>query len=267
MSDFKVYFQNTNSHFSPAEKVTADDWFDTSYHKSSHSIGSLRYPMVDNGRYQNKHPIYDTHGEIVGYLVDAETQIGYTWRCVYAGAGFWLTHQTFSATMGGGGCNISLIADVGNRLFSSKRRFKLIKSFNFKEHSWTSPDAFKLLEDGCELFVITHHGFCVFETFNKVLKSRNHFQPFVDKYDFTISPKVKILAVVSSFNGTKDPIDGEYRYKNAIWLYNLDTGNLVGEKQLEIDKSVNWYIDFSEDGRKIRVSSNQFTTHFELVSS
>ncbi|MBC8756554.1 hypothetical protein H2O64_17915 [Kordia sp. YSTF-M3] len=266
MTDFKVHFKETDSEFSIAEKIKKDDWFDTSYNEVTSSIGNLRYPIVDNGRYGSKHPIYDTLGGIIGYLVGAESQIGYTWGCVYAGAGFWLTNQTFSATMGGGGTNISVIADVGNFLFSSKRKFKLVESFYFEEHSWKSPDVFKLLDDGRELLVITRYGFCVFETFNKTMRSKTYFQSYCDNYDFTISPKVKILAIVSSFNGRKKPIDGEYRYKNSIWLYNLDTGELVGEKTLEIDKSLNWSINFSEDGRKIRVLSDEFSTQFELTS-
>lgn len=264
MSDFKVSFDKSDSPFKPVMKLEADDWFDTSYAEAQKAIGELRFPIVSNGRYERKHPILSTSGETMGYLVGAEVDIGYTWKCVYAGGYFWLTNQTFSSTTGGGGTNISVIADVGNILFSSKRKFRLIKTFDFKENSWKSPDAFKLLDEGRQLFVLTHHGFCLFDTHYIRIESQALFNSYPSKYDFTISPKVPILAVVCSFDGKKDPIDGEYQYSNAIWLYNLETGKLVGEISLNNNEPNNWSINFSEDGRTIRATTGKEIHQFEL---
>lgn len=262
MSNFEILFNDSESQFNPAKKLAEKEWYDTSYSESSKSLGQLRFPIVNNGRYESKHPILNTSGETIGYLVDALSDIGYTWGCVHAGYYFWVTNQTFSATMGGGGTNISVIGEVGNFLFSSKRKFKVVKSFHFKEDSWKSPKVFKLLENGRQLFVLTDYGFCVFDTYNKEKTTEAYFSSF----DFTFSPKVKILAIVASFGSKKDPIDGEYRYKNSIWIYNLETGILMGEKELQVDKYVNWNINFDENGRKIRVTSEHFSSQFELNS-
>ncbi|WP_439481644.1 hypothetical protein [Cyclobacterium plantarum] len=261
-----IIFKASNSSFEPAKKWSDRDWFDTSFSQSDRAIGHLRLPAVDNGRYESKHPILDSNRNLIGYLSGAGSSIGYTWNCIYAGNCFWLTNQTFSATMNNGGSNVTLVDEVGTFLFSSTRKFNAVKSFGF-DGDWAGFTlAFKLLDDGTQLLYLTNKGFCFFNTHQRVIISQAEFSLFLSESstDFTLSPKVKMLAIAGSSMGQKDPIDGEYRYKNFIWLYNLETGLLVGETSLEIDKYVRWSIDFSVDGRNLKVSSDSSSFQFEL---
>jgi len=265
-----IVFNPSDSSFAPAKKWKERDWFDTSFARSEQAIGRLRLPAVDNGRYNSKHPVLDSNGNTVGYLSGALDSIGYTWNCVYAANCFWLTNMTFSDTMAGGGrSNVTIVDEVGTFLFSSTKKYKAVKEFDFKGHWAGSTRAFKLLEDEGELFYLTNRGFCLFNTYQRSIISQVDFSVYLgrDSFDFTISPKVKILAVAGCLTGDKDPIDGEYRYDNFIWLYNLETGNLMGEKKLDIASWVRWSIHFSESGREIRVSSDNLVFQFELQAA
>ena len=84
---------------------------------------------------------------------------------------------------------------------------------------------------------------------------------------FALSPKVKLLAIGCSARGDKDPVDGEYRYRNFVRIYNLETGVVVGEQALLGDRETRWTVDFSEDGRQVGVTSNSSTCVFELSAS
>lgn len=261
-----IIFKPSNSPFKPAKKWNDRDWFDSSFSQSNRAIGNLRLPAVNNGRYESKHPILDANDNLIGYLSGAASSIGYTWNCIYAANCFWLTNQTFHATMNRGGSNVTLVDEVGTFLFSSTRKFKAVKSFDFNGDWAGFTQAFKLLDDDKQLLYITNLGFCLFNTYYRSIISQSDFPLYLSESstDFTLSPKVKMLAITSSSMGEKHPIDGEYRYKNFIWLYNLETGLLVGETVLDIDEYVRWSIDFSEDGRNLRISSESLTLQFEL---
>ncbi|MCB0628605.1 MAG: hypothetical protein R2824_04470 [Saprospiraceae bacterium] len=264
-----IIFKPSNSVFKPSEKWTERERFDTSFAKAKNAIGNLRLPAVNNGRYESKHPIMDSNDNLVGYLSGAVSFIGYTWDCVYAANCFWLTNMTFSDTMGGvNRSNVTLVDEVGTYLFSSTRKFKAIKSFDFEGHWAGSTKAFKLLDNERELFYLSSYGFCLFNTYNRERISHVNFPRYVSEhaFDFAISPKVKILAIAGSSMGEKDPIDGEYRYKNFIWLYNLESGILMGEENLDTDTYNRWSIHFSEDGRNIKISSEGATYQFELAT-
>lgn len=38
---------------------------------------------MSNGRYESKHPIYDKHDELAGYLVKGWATLGYTYSSIY----------------------------------------------------------------------------------------------------------------------------------------------------------------------------------------
>lgn len=254
--------------FKPAEKINKEDWYDTSFSHSKKSIGELRLPGVSNGRYDTKHPIQNNNGELVGYLSGAQTSLGYTWNCVYTGNCFWLTNQTFSDTFGGGvnRSNVSIVDEVGYFLFSPTKKFRVVKSFDFDSIWASSSIAFKIIYER-NLFYLSNKGFCLFDTLSRTKISHVNFPYYLSnhEFDFTISPKVKILAIVGSASiGEKDPIDGKVLYNNFIWLYNLETGILMGEEKLENKDYLKWSIDFSEDGRNVRISSDISTLQFNL---
>lgn len=261
-----VIFKTSSSDFNPAKKWSGRDWFDSSFSQSDKAIGNLRLPAVNNGRYESKHPILNVNDDLVGYLSGAASSIGYTWNCVYAANCFWLTNQTFSATMNSGGSNVTLVDEVGTFLFSSTRKFKAVKSFGFSGDWAGFTLAFKLIDDDKQLLYITSKGFCLFDTYLRSIISQADFSLFLSdsSTDFALSPKVKILAIASSSMGEKDPINGEYRYKNFVRIYNLETGLLLGEKTLDIDRYVRWSLDFSEDGDQLRLSSDSSVLQFEL---
>jgi hypothetical protein len=254
--------------FVPAVKPST--WLDTSSNANERSIGELRLPPVDNGRYEQKHPILDRDGTTVGYLVNGASDIGYTWDRVYAGGCFWLVNMTFGATFNGGGSSVTLVEEVGTFLFSANRKFKATQSFGFKS-SWAgATKVYKLLNEGRHLFYLTDYGFCLFDTYYRHIVTKIDFDAFSLGYnsdtDFALSPKVNLLAIAVSTHGEKDPLDGEYRYRNFVRLYDLDSGEVMGEHLLEINTYNKWSIDFSEDGRVLRLSSGSAYTYLALSS-
>ena len=213
--------------------------------------------------------IMDANDNMVGYLSGAVNSIGYTWNCIYAAGCFWLTNQTFSDTMEGvNRSNVTLVDEVGTFLFSSTKKFRAIKSFDFEGHWAGFTKAFKLLNEERELFYLTNKGFCLFDTYRRERVSLVNFPIYLSDhaFDFAISPKVRILAIAGSSMGEQDPIDGEYRYNNFIWLYNLESGILMGEEKLDTNTYNRWSIHFSEDGRNVKTASEGATLQFELTT-
>lgn len=78
--------------------------------------------------------------------------------------------------------------------------------------------------------------------------------------------RVKLLALGCSVRGHQDPIDGEYRYKNLVRIYNLETGESVGEKDLPGDRHAHWEVEFSDTGRSLRVATESSAHVFELAA-
>lgn len=241
---------------------------DTSFSDAPHAVGHLRLPGVSNGRYESKHPILDLSGETVGFLVDGQSSLGYTFTCVYAGNCFWITHQGFGATMSGGGSGVSIVDEAGTFMFSSKgSKFRVVKSFGFGGSWPDSIRAFKLLDDGAYLLYLTAYGFCLFSTRTREITSKVEWTDIAYQWSgFALSPKVKLLALGCSVRGEKDPIDGEYRYRNLLRMCNLETGQVVGEQGLPGDRETTWKVEFSETGRSLRLASDSSTHVFELAT-
>ncbi|WP_340201924.1 hypothetical protein [Ascidiimonas sp. W6] len=265
----KINFKQTEATFPIAKKPTENKLIDTSFAQSERATGKLRLPAVNNGRYESRHPILNPEGHTVGYLSKAANTIGYTWNCVYAGHCFWLTNMTFHDTFNGGKySNISLVAEAGTFLFSSTRKFKVIKAFALDGSYAGFTRAFKLLNNERELFYLTNKGFALFNTYGQNLIAQADFQEYLSEntWDFALSPKVPILAIVASSMGEKDPVDGAYRYKNFVRLYSMKNGELMGEKILEMNGFTRWAIYFSKNGRFLKIASPEITLCFELTA-
>ena len=261
-----IKFTLTDKPFNPAEKLKEEDYFDNSFHQNPKAIGDFRFPAVNNGRYPRKHPIYDDFGHFAGYLADGDSSLGYTWNCIYSAGCFWVTHQTFHDTLHGGGSNVSLVAHVGTFRWSSRKKYDVIKTFSFGGNWSSLKRVFKLIDGKRELLYLAPQGFCVFDTYDRKIVCKVDFPRYLAKYnfDFALSPKVKMMAIMHSLEGEKDIIDGEQRYQNFIRLYNMETGQVMGEQHLNIDQHIRWKINYSESGRLIQVTSEEHKYTFEL---
>lgn len=227
-------------------------------------------PSVGNGRYESKHPILNADGETVGYLIDGAAALGYTFTCVYAGNCFWITHQGFGAvTRGVDISGVSLVDATGSFLFSNKgTKFGVVKSFGFGGNWVNDIKVFKLLNDGAYLLYVTNYGICMFDTYRREIVAKVELTNLAYQWSgFALSPKVKLLAISCSERGNTDPLDGEYRYRNFVRIYNLETGAAVGEQALPGDRETRWTVEFSEDGRSLRVASGSSRHDFDLTSS
>ena len=56
----------------------------------------------------------------------------------------------------------------------------------------------------------------------------------------------------------------KYTYKNFIWLYDFEKGILIGEQKLNIETYNNWKIEFNENGRLLRITSDLISFQFAL---
>lgn len=267
---FQIQFRESGASFHPAKRPRDEDWIDTSFSQSPRAVGHLRLPAVNNGRYEPKHPILDLHGATVGFMLDGVGSLGYTFTCVYAGNCFWITHQGFGVvTRGIDVSGVSLVDATGTFMFSNRgAKFRVVKSFRFGG-SWVDDiRVFKLLDDGAYLLYLTTYGVCLFDTHMREIVAKAEFTNLAYQWSgFALSPKVKLLAIGCSARGDKDPVDGEYRYRNFVRIYNLETGVVVGEQALPGDRETRWTVDFSEDGRQVGVTSNSSTYVFELSAS
>lgn len=273
VTSFQIQFRDSQSPFLPAKRPCnidgKENWFDTSVSWSPYAIGDLRLPAPENGRYESKHPILDANGDTVGYLVNGRLSLGYTFQCVYASGCFWIAHQGFLDTMMSGKSvtNVSLVDGTGTFMFSSKTKLRVVKSFRF-DGLWPQMiRAFKLLDDGAYLLYLSKYGVCLFNTHRREIVAKADFANLDLEFGFALSTKVKLLAIGCSAGGDKDPLDGEYRFRNFVRIYNLETGVVVGEQTLPGDRATMWTVDFSEDGRQIRVASGSSTHTFELIAS
>ncbi len=262
-NDKSINFKPFNSEFKPAKNPISESFYDNSFFQSDKAIGNLRLPAVDNGRYESKHPIMDVSGNTVGFLSNGKSSIGYTYNCIYAGNCFWIAHEKFNR----GGSYVSVIDDAGTFLFSSTRKFDVINSFPLNGDWAEFSKAFKLINNGDQLIYVASKGFCLFNTKTRNVHSKADFTRFLSDYtfNFTISPNGNLLALAAStMRGKKDPIDNEFKYDNFIWVFDLNDGSLIGEKILDIDKSIKWVIDFSENGMALKLDSSQTSYQFEL---
>lgn len=270
MSETKIHFRDSQSPFHPTERLRGEDWIDTSFSQSPRAVGRLRLPAVCDGRYESKHPIFDEHGATVGFLINGAGSLGYTFECVYTGNCFWIAHQGFGAVMGGIDVSgVSLVDETGTFMFSTKgAKFRVVKSFGFRSGWVDEIRAFKLLDDGARLLYLTNYGACLFDTRTRAIVAKTEFTNLAYQWSgFALSPKVKLLAIGCSESGDKDPLDGEYRYRNFVRIYNLETGFLIGEQALPEERKEQWTVDFSEDGRQVGVASNSAIHVFGLIAS
>ena len=265
MPEKRISFHDSNSNFCPSKILKDEEWIDTSFAGNPRAVGNLRWPAVNNGRYESKHPILDTDDTTVGFMPHGVSSIGYTFECVYAGHCFWIAHQGFSATMNGGGSAISLVNATGSFFFSKGTKFETVKSFGFGGSWVSSIQAFKLLDDGNYLLYLTKYGVCLFNTRMHDIIAKAEFADLAYQWSgFALSPRVKLLALCFSARGDKDLIDGDYRYRNFVRIYDLESGSVFGEQSLPTKKETVWTVNFSDDGRQLRIKSQASTHQFEL---
>jgi WD40 repeat protein len=79
-----------------------------------------------------------------------------------------------------------------------------------------------------------------------------------------MSPKGPLLALGFSAMGEKDPVDGEYRNRNTIRIYDYTTGDLVGERLIATTAARSWKLRFADDGRQLAVGSEDGVEYFDL---
>ena len=265
---FQIQFRNSQTSFCPAKRPRNQELIGTSVAQSPDAIGHLRFTSVRNGNYESKHPILDEHGTRVGFLVDGAMKLGYTYACVYADNCFWVAHATFAQTMHGG--NVSLVEPTGTFLLPGRgMKFEKVRSFPISEVWADDIQVFKLLDGGAFLLYLTKQGFCLFDVRKRELTAKADFSGFFfPQSGFAISPKVKLLAIGGSARSHQDPLDGAYRYRNFIRIYQLETGVIVGEQTLPGDQEAAWHdVEFSEDGRQVRAASSAASHTFELMAS
>ena len=269
MSEIRIHFQESKVSFRPAKRPNNEDWIDTSFSKSSRAVGRLRLLAVSNGRYEPEHPILDAHGATVGFMIDGYRSLGYMYTCIYAGNCFWITHHRFAeAFKGSTVTNVSLVDATGTFKRSHKTKFEVVKSFEFREVWAHRIRAFKLLDDRDYLLYLTEYGVCLFDTRMREIVAKADFKDLAYQWSgFALSPKVNLLAIGCSARGDKNPLDGEYRYRNFVRIYNLETGLVVGEQKLAGDRETRWAVEFSENGRQLGVASDSSTYVFELTAS
>lgn len=262
MSEPKIYFSLSDDSFIPAERE--ENWIDSSFSNVDNPKGTLRMPGVNNGGYESRHPVLDENGNTIGFMPNGATDLGYTWTCVYASNCFWITHQTFNAMRNHGNSSVSIVEEKRKSIFSSSRKFRVVKSFGFGGDWVDSIKVFKLLDSERNLLYLTDRGFCLFDTHLRDEVAKAEYNDIThDIRDFTISLDSNLLALAVC---KRRKINRD-SYDNFIRLYNLKTGLKINDLFLDFDQSVYPDIDFSEDGRQLRVSYNSSRFIFKIRSS
>ncbi len=246
-----------------------DDLIDTSFSQSEKAIGKLRLPGVGNGRYEKKHPILFADGSVAGHLKGAVMDIGYTWECIYvdkAGA-FFLTSIPFLYKGEGG--FISIVRETGTyKIFASGPKFEKTSSINVEFGNGWHTEGFKLFSNQSRLLVITKAGFGLVDTLGERLVYSIKFDE-LDHYsiqNFSISPNEKLLAISFSASDYQDPVSDEWKFKNYIKIFNLGTGEQLGNHSLDSDQPLWAKVQFSVDGKSLFLNGDQYQRQFELVS-
>ena len=135
-------------------------------------------------------------------------------------------------------------------------------SFAVGRYWLDSIKAFKLLNNESQLLYFTEQGFRLFDTYHKNIKTKVDFPDLgASCYsDFTLSPNTKFLALACNSR-----IDGgNFIHGSFIRLYNLETGEASSDLFISIDHQESWIIEFSEDGRQLRASSNSTNYLFDF---
>lgn len=265
MSIMKIIISQSDNPFTLANEKS--NWIDTSFSdtpfsKGKNTIGALRWQGVYNGDYKNKHPILNKNGETIGYSSGLSTDLGPTYECIYAGGCFWIAHQTFRDMKSVNDVSSISLVEERKSFFSSKRKFKVVKTFEFEKRWLDSIKAFKLLGDESRFLYFTEEGFCLFDVNQQSIKTKIDFPDLgINCYsDFTLSPNDKFLALACR----SKIADGDFIYGSFIRLYNLETGEASSDLFIDIDHEERWSLDFSEEGSQLRANSNSSTYIFEL---
>lgn len=145
-------------------------------------------------------------------------------------------------------------------------KFRAIKRFGFGGWWPHQIRAFKVLDDGTRLLYLTAYGACLFDTGTREIVAKAEFKDVTHQWSgFALSPTAKLLAIAFSMGGD-DPLGGGYCYSNGVRIYDLSSGVLVGEEFLLGNQQVRWTVDFSENGRQLRVASDGDTSVFDLAA-
>ena len=259
MSKPKIFFSLSDDSFVPAEREK--NWIDSSFSGVDNPVGAYSMPAVSNGGYESKHPILDETGNTIGFMSNGGSYLGYTYQCVCANDRFWITHQTFYAMRNHGNSRVSIVEEKRKSIFSSSRKFKVVKSFEFGD-SWLGPNpmAFKLLDSERKLLYLTDRGFCLFDTYllKKVAKA-DYEDIGYDIRDFNISPDFKFLALAVSMRSERY----QDRYDNFIRIYDLEADSKLDDLFLDIDQSA-FRIYFSKDSSQLEASYKSSSFVFKI---
>jgi hypothetical protein len=254
----EIALKDQNTHFN---KMV---WVDTSFKDAEKAIGKLRLPGVDNGRYETKHPIYDDRSERVGFLIKGWETLGYTYGCVYIDKAecFFISNVLYRATKG----LISIVEPKG-RFFFSQSDIKFQRTSTIvipKEFISFSSLAYKVNANKNTLFSLNTYGFYLINTQRRQL---NYYKTFDDLSfcdpTFTLSDNENLLAVCFC-QGYADPLDGQTKYKNILRVYDINSGELLGEKRLQSLAASSWALRFDRDNREISLVSNKEQYCFQI---
>lgn len=259
---FPISFKEFSEEFIPLEAPAS--WIDTSFAESKQAIGWIRLPIVNNGNYPSKHALKNPNGDIIGYLVDGASDLCYTYECVSVRDSLWIAHipGVWSPHY------LSKITRQGRFWFSDDYKYKRSKSISIGEGWADYIKCFKLMPDGESIFLLTKKGFLLLDTGTCSLRSHVHFQNLSYCWsNFSVSPRFNLLAICFFQNKGKDIIDDSDIYQNFIRIYGIKTGEILGECILDSTTRQFWEVNFSKDGRKIRVNSDLGTYTYELINN
>ncbi|GEM_PF-4582536 len=244
------------------------DWIDSSFSTSPSAIGELRFSPPANGNYARKHPVCDPSGATVGYIAKGVWEIGYTYTSVYVGGCFWIANAPIRGTTSSNDFSrVSLVDRVGQFFWGKDPKFAVTKTFVLGDGWPFSIEAFKLVGDGSHLFYMSKCGFALFDVRGREREAQVDFDDLAYQFSgFDVSPKVLSLAVAFSTRDCRDVVDGEYRYKNFLRLYDMTTGFVLGQQDLPGSSHEHWVVNFSENGRRLKVESKSKIIIFEMKS-
>lgn len=265
MTKPQIRFNETDQPFEAASDPARRNWIESSFTTDENAVGELRFEPPSNGRYGRKHPVTTPDGRVHAYIGRAFHELGYTFAALYLDGCFWVANQTFGSTSSRGDSAITLIGEKGEFLIGKDKRFGLIDAFGFDSGCVNSIKAFKRLDDGKKLLYLSSPGFALFDVHRRRIIGKAEFGELAYSFNgFDLSPKALTLAIAASYHDGKNPISGEDRYRNILRIYDLSTGDILGEHTLPTEEGHLWNVHYSNDGRQIQVRSDKLSLQYEL---
>jgi hypothetical protein len=172
-----------------------------------------------------------------------------------------------SSALRGESCGrISVVEPKGSFIFSpNETKFQRTATFPLPENLISIyPAIRKVNETKNTIFCLNGYGFYFIDTLNRKLSYYKLFKyPNFDNCDYGISNDERLLATClhESF---QDPLDGAYKWRYWLTVYNLSNGEELGEHILPSIEVINRTLSFNEDNSELSVISNTENYCFEL---